>query len=119
MEKTKEEILKHLLDVGYNDTAMSHIQGYLYGKDIIALDEDITYLYGDCDFLDFIEWLVADDKKVEDNEREDKDIEILVSIFDDICDKAMLSDDVDEIGRYIKQMEWLTDTFDLSASDED
>ena len=46
-------------------------------------------------------------------------MEILVSIFDDICDKAMLSDDVDEIGRYIKQMEWLTDTFDLSASDED
>ena len=55
--KTKEEILKHLQEVGYSSKQRVKISAYLLGKGIEIDTKDIKK--GDNKFEDFLEWLKA------------------------------------------------------------
>lgn len=54
--KTKEQVLKHLMEVGYTKKAINRIMGFLIGKDLKTIDEQITYTKGDLPFEDFYKW---------------------------------------------------------------
>lgn len=54
--KTKEQVLQHLMEVGYNDVAANKIMGFLLGQGLKTPDETITYLKGDRPFEDFYKW---------------------------------------------------------------
>lgn len=54
--KTKEQVLKHLMEVGYTKKAINRIMGFLIGKDLKTIDEQITYKKGENDFEDFKLW---------------------------------------------------------------
>lgn len=54
--KTKEKVLKHLMEVGYTKKAINRIMGFLIGKDLKAIDEQITYKKGENNFEYFMNW---------------------------------------------------------------
>lgn len=54
--KTKEQVLQHLMEVGYTKKAINRIMGFLIGKDLKTIDEQITYKKGENDFEDFMFW---------------------------------------------------------------
>lgn len=54
--KTKEQVLQHLTEVGYTKKAINRIIGFLIGKDLKAMDEQITYKKGEMSFENFMLW---------------------------------------------------------------
>lgn len=61
--KTKEEVLKHLMVVGYGKNASTKIMGFLIGQGLKMPDEKITYLKGDKRFEDFYNWFNSKEVK--------------------------------------------------------
>lgn len=54
--KSKEEITKHLRQVGYDNEAIIKICGWLIGRGIKAIDERVQIRRGDNNFIFFIKW---------------------------------------------------------------
>lgn len=54
--KTKEQVLQHLMEVGYTKKAINKIMGFLIGKDLKTIDEQITYKIGENNFEYFMNW---------------------------------------------------------------
>lgn len=63
--KTKEQVLKHLKEVGYSKRAINKIMGFLIGKDMKAVDEQITYKKGENTFEDFMIWFDTNWENIE------------------------------------------------------
>lgn len=68
--KTKEQVLKHLMEVGYTKKAINRIMGFLIGKDLKTIDEQITYKMGENNFEYFMNWFNSEDKKVKKSKLE-------------------------------------------------
>lgn len=68
--KTREQVLKHLMEVGYTKGAIGKIMGFLIGKDLKAIDEQITYKKGEESFEYFMNWFNSEEKKVKKTKRE-------------------------------------------------
>lgn len=54
--KNKEQILEHLLEVGYTDKAIVQICAYLIGAGVKKRAEVLKIRKGDADFDDFLVW---------------------------------------------------------------
>ena len=54
--KTKEEILIHLLENGYNNDAINKIMGFMVARELKTLDEKIACKKGDKPFEIFYHW---------------------------------------------------------------
>lgn len=54
--KTKEQVLQHLMEVGYTKKAINRIMGFLIGKDLKTMDEVIEYKKGEEIFEYFMNW---------------------------------------------------------------
>lgn len=52
--KTKEQVLQHLMEVGYTKKAINRIMGFLIGKDLKTIDEHMTYKKGEESFEYFM-----------------------------------------------------------------
>lgn len=59
--KNKKEILEHLKERGYTKEAVLLITGFLVGKEVITMDEEIVVRNGKFDADDFIEWYESND----------------------------------------------------------
>lgn len=68
--KTKEQVLQHLMEVGYTKKAINRIMGFLIGKDLKAIDEQITYKKGEESFEYFINWFNSEEKKTKKSKLE-------------------------------------------------
>lgn len=68
--KTKEQVLKHLMEVGYTKKAINRIMGFLIGKDLKTIDEHITYKKGEESFEYFMNWFNSEEKKVKKSKLE-------------------------------------------------
>lgn len=54
--KTRNEVLRHLLENGYSKKAINKIVGFMVAKELKALDEVVKILKGDGTFDDFFKW---------------------------------------------------------------
>lgn len=54
--KTREEVLNHLLENGYNKKAINKICGFMVARELKTLDEKVKILKGDKTFEDFYRW---------------------------------------------------------------
>lgn len=61
--KTKEEVLKHLMEVGYGENASTKIMGFLIGQGLKTPEEEITYKKGKRTFEDFYNWFNSKEVK--------------------------------------------------------
>lgn len=68
--KTKEQVLEHLMEVGYTKKAINKIMGFLIGKDLKTIDEQITYKKGEESFEYFMIWFNSEEKKVKKSKLE-------------------------------------------------
>lgn len=68
--KTKEQVLQHLMEVGYTKKAINRIMGFLIGKDLKTIDEQITYKKGEETFEYFMNWFNSEEKKVKKSKLE-------------------------------------------------
>ena len=59
--KTKEQVLEHLKKTGYTRKSIIKIMGFLIGKGIKRVDEKVTYMRGEHDFMYFLRWFERDD----------------------------------------------------------
>lgn len=64
--KTKEEVLEHLFENGYDDTAINKICGWMCGMKLKGIDETIQVKRGRNNFKDFISWYETDFLKFDD-----------------------------------------------------
>lgn len=130
--KTKDEVLSHLLENGYNEQEIEKIMGFMIGKDLKGFDEIVKYKKGTLSFDDFWNWF-HDIKKDEElkGEEEFKTLElnycpmcVLESLIEDVsrnifsCAKYWYSPTL--ISRYERQLEFLKDIREvLDVEDED
>lgn len=78
--KTKEEIKKHLLEVGYTEFATGKIMGWMFGAGLKEKDELIKTKKGLNDFEHFWKWV-----KCENNDENiDENVKMLLSIITDV-----------------------------------
>lgn len=70
--KTKEQVLEHLMEVGYTKKAINRIMGFLIGKDLKTMDEVIEYKTGENNFEYFMNWFGCnrENKKVKKSKLE-------------------------------------------------
>ena len=61
--KTLEEVKAHVNVVGYSESAIDSIEGFLIGKDMLSEDTEIEYMIGDKTFFDFKTWFDSEVKK--------------------------------------------------------
>lgn len=61
--KTLEEVKAHVNVVGYSQSAIDSIEGFLTGKDMLSEDTEIEYMIGDKTFFDFKTWFDSEVKK--------------------------------------------------------
>lgn len=54
--KTKEQVLNHLLEVGYTKEAIGRICGFMVANGMKSVDKKIKYKVGDNDFKNFNDW---------------------------------------------------------------
>lgn len=105
MKKSKEEILSHLKNtaIGYTELASGEIFGYLYGKEVIDIDDNIAINGGLGTFAHFMAWLDGD--KPENMALEDYDM--IISIADNLCKLAEKLDSDEEIDQIVSQIDFL------------
>ena len=60
--KTLEEVKAHVNVVGYSQSAIDSIEGFLIGKDMLSEDTEIEYMIGDKTFFDFKTWFDSEVK---------------------------------------------------------
>lgn len=58
--KTKEQVLEHLMHVGYSKDAITKIMGFLIGNGTKTIDEKVVHVIGNKDFDYFINWYQED-----------------------------------------------------------
>lgn len=61
--KTLEEVKAHVNVVGYSQSAIDSIEGFLIGKDMLSEDTEMEYMLGDKTFFDFKTWFDSEVKK--------------------------------------------------------
>lgn len=61
--KTKEQILAHLKSVGYNQSEISKIMGFLIGNGTKTPKEVVYYVKGNRTFDDFLEWYQSEQEE--------------------------------------------------------
>lgn len=61
--KTLEEVKAHVNVVGYSQSAIDSIEGFLTGKDMLSEDTEMEYMLGDKTFFDFKTWFDSEVKK--------------------------------------------------------
>ena len=107
MKKSKEEILSHLKNtaIGYTELASGEIFGYLYGKEVIDIDDNIAINGGLGTFAHFMTWLDGD--RPENMALADYDM--IISIADNLCKLAGKLDSDEEIDRIVSQIDFLKD----------
>lgn len=64
--KTLDEVKAHVNVVGYSQSAIDSIDGFLTGKDMLGEDDEMEYMIGKRDFDDFITWFNSDEKPKEE-----------------------------------------------------
>ena len=64
--KTLDEVKAHVNVVGYSQSAIDSIDGFLTGKDMLGEDYEMEYIIGKRDFYDFITWFNSDEKPKEE-----------------------------------------------------
>lgn len=84
--KTKEEIVKHLYNVGYTDQAMHKIVGFLIGSGIKEEDEVITLKKGSNDWQSFWSWYNKEDEDL-------KSVDFVDSLIDDVMTASIIIED--------------------------
>lgn len=61
--KTLEEVKAHVNVVGYSQSAIDSIDGFLTGKDMLSEETEMEYMLGDKTFIDFKTWFNSEEKK--------------------------------------------------------
>lgn len=112
--KTIEEIKVHLTKTAYTEEAITKIMGFLIGAGLKEANEQLHVVYGASTFEDFLNWL---DEGVDECECDECDC-VLCSIINDICEKLESTDDEDEQAKYVEQLVFLLDAFDLADIDD-
>lgn len=86
--KTREEVLEHLLENGYNKKAICKIVGFMIGKELKGEDEVVKIKCGELSFSDFLNWF----------NKESEDVVcprcVLCTLCDDIQDMLALAIDM-------------------------
>lgn len=117
--KTREQVLKHLLENGYNKKAICKIVGFMVARELKTLDEKVKILKGDKTFEDFYRWYYDCDAPQEDGCYCLRCI--LESLIEDITE-AILSDmelGKDElVERRAMQLDFLLSLDDVIDDDE-
>lgn len=88
--KTREEVLNHLLENGYNKKAINKICGFMVARELKTLDEKVKILKGDKTFEDFYRWYYDATPKVEECEECCCPRCILESLIEDITNMLLL-----------------------------
>jgi len=98
--KTREEVFSHLLENGYTKNAISKISGFMFAKELKALDEKFKYLKGEGSFEDFIKWYHDCDSTPKEGEVEEIEY----------CPKCVLNTLMEDVARFmefdIEHEEW-------------
>lgn len=105
--KTKEEIIDHLLTVGYTEQAMDKIMGYLIGSGIKKEDEIFQYKKGLHQWETFWEWLNTDQNSF-------NAVDFVDSLIDDV-ETASITNDCTLLSR---KLDFLYDLRDELIKDE-
>ena len=71
--KTKEQVVRHLKEAGYNQDELGKIMGFLIGKELKDADEILQVKKGDKTFKNFMSWFNGEDKDNEDKIKEMRD----------------------------------------------
>lgn len=80
--KTKEQVLKHLMEVGYTKKAINRIMGFLIGKDLKTIDEQITYKKGEESFEYFMNWFGCNRENIKVKKTKKSKLEAYKEIVD-------------------------------------
>lgn len=104
MNKTKEEVIKHLQEVGYKRMHGWMIMAYLNGKGIIDINETLSVESGEHCFCDFVDWFEDSDCKNYDDK---DDIHTMITLIDDITAMAEFCTNCEQVDRHIKQIDFL------------
>lgn len=84
--KTKEEIAKHLYNVGYTDQAMHKIVGFLIGSGIKEEDEVMTLKKGSNGWHSFWTWYNKEEEDL-------KYVDFVDSLIDDVMTASIIMED--------------------------
>lgn len=77
--KTKEEVLKHLRQVGYSKKSALKILGFLMAKEYTEIGENIEFTSGERTFEDFVNWFNSKEVKKTELEAYKEIIDFLMS----------------------------------------
>lgn len=80
--KTKEQVLQHLMEVGYTKKAINRIMGFLIGKDLKTIDEQITYKKGEESFEYFMNWFGCNQENIKVKKTKKSKLEAYKEIVD-------------------------------------
>lgn len=83
--KTKEQIIDHLLTVGYTEQATDKIMGFLIGSGVKEAEEVIKYRKGLHDWEEFWKWFNS-------NENTFKAVDLVDSLIDDVTIASVIGD---------------------------
>lgn len=128
--KTREEVLKHLLENGYSEEGIGRILGFMVARELKTLDEKVKYKKGDMSFEDFYKWYYDCDVLKNDDDKEfelDDDVCycpdcVRTSLIEDVCE--MLLEEIkfgSEEGfvRRVTQLDFLLNLCGIEEEDED
>lgn len=116
--KTREEVLNHLLENGYNKKAINKICGFMVARELKTLDEKVKILKGDKNFEDFYRWYYDATPKVEEDCYCPRCV--LESLIEDITELLLLDMDLgknDLVERRALQLDFLLAIADVDDED--
>lgn len=111
--KSKEEINKHLEEVGYTDFATGKIMGWMFGAGLKEKDEVIKVKKGLNDFEHFWAWVNGEIEEVDEN------VEMLFSLLSDTFKIAILNWKYIDKNMFQRKLQFLHDTIAEYASIDD
>ena len=129
--KTREEVLKHLLENGYSEEGIGRILGFMVARELKPLDEKVKYKKGDRSFEDFYKWYYDCDVPKNDDGNEEFEFDddvcycpdcVRTSLIEDVCE--MLLEEIkfgNEEGfvRRVTQLDFLLNLCGVDEEDED
>lgn len=109
--RTLEEVKAHVNGVGYEQLAISKIEGFLLGNGLLGDDFEMEYMSGEHTFEDFRKWFNSEKKQPKDKyvkmlkEQLEGMTKCVQSIPDDTPFKLFASGIKDEFHRIVERIE--------------
>ena len=106
--KTKEEVLKHLLETGYTMKAINRIFGFLVGLGVINYDEDVNIKHGEHKWEDFMSWW---------NDKDAKKNHIVGDFFEYLAERYILGNETEQERVHVF-LDFLIDEYGVEVNED-